>query len=289
MYICYVDEAGCTGKLPSSTSPIQPVFVIAGIIVYQPILHSLTIDFLNWKRKYFPNIANSRYPHNHIISEIKGSDIRKGIKLSGKKRKYSLLVIDEYLKILERYGVNIIGRVWVKGIGQPFTGKSVYTYSIQNIFDTFNKFCDTKKDSGFVIADSRNKPSNELVAHSIFTQKFKVAGDAYKLILEMPTFGHSGNHAGIQMADMLCSALLFPMASFTYCTGHVTNSPHVSPAHFHLNLHYGHRLKKLQFRYLDASRGWKGGITVNDAIQGRSGGLLFQKPTPVVVPVAPVP
>jgi hypothetical protein len=262
--------------------------VIAGIIVYQPILHSMTIDFLDWKRKYFPRITNSRHYHDHIIAEIKGSDLRKGVRSSGKKRKFSLLVINEYIKILERYGVNILGRVWIKGIGQQFTGKSVYTYSVQDIFESFNKFCNDKKDFGFVIADSRNKPGNELVSHSIFTQKFKVSGDAYKSILEMPTFGHSGNHAGIQMVDMLSSSLLFPMASFAYCTGHVTNHAHVSPAYFHLNLHYGQRLKRLQFRYLDATRGWRGGITVNDAIQGRNGGLLFQKPIPAVAPVVSV-
>jgi len=31
--LCYLDESGDTGLLPSATAPIQPVFVIAGLIV----------------------------------------------------------------------------------------------------------------------------------------------------------------------------------------------------------------------------------------------------------------
>jgi hypothetical protein len=37
----------------------------------------------------------------------------------------------------------------------------------------------------------------------------------------MPLFGHSDNHAGIQAADLLCSAFLFPMATYMYCLGHI--------------------------------------------------------------------
>ena len=32
-HFCYLDESGCTGFLPAADSPIQPVFVIAGLII----------------------------------------------------------------------------------------------------------------------------------------------------------------------------------------------------------------------------------------------------------------
>ena len=35
----------------------------------------------------------------------------------------------------------------------------------------------------------------------------------------MPVFAHNQNHAGIQIADLVCSALLFPMATTRYCLG----------------------------------------------------------------------
>jgi hypothetical protein len=72
------------------------------------------------------------------------------------------------------------------------------------------------------------------VSHSIFTQKFKAEGDQYPRVLEMPTFGHSNNHVGIQIADLLASALLYPMATCAYCRGHVSN--------VHVDANAGHLL-----------------------------------------------
>jgi hypothetical protein len=64
-------------------------------------------------------------------------------------------------------------------------------------------------DLGFVIADSRMKRVNTQVSHSIFTQKFRTTGDTYDGIVEVPAFSHSDNHAGLELADAICSALLF--------------------------------------------------------------------------------
>ncbi len=74
-----------------------------------------------------------------------------------------------------------------------------------------------------MVIDSSAPKLNSAMAHSIFTQKFKATGDSYGRMLEMPTFGHSENHVGLQLADLLASGLLFPMASHCYCTGHVQN------------------------------------------------------------------
>ena len=54
------------------------------------------------------------------------------------------------------------------------------------------------------------------VSHSIFTQKFSPAARNYQRLVELPTFGHSENHAGLQICDIVCSALLFPIACFAY-------------------------------------------------------------------------
>jgi hypothetical protein len=35
-YLCYIDEAGCTTPLPSERTDIQPVLVIAGLVVDAP-------------------------------------------------------------------------------------------------------------------------------------------------------------------------------------------------------------------------------------------------------------
>jgi hypothetical protein len=281
MRVCYVDEAGCLGVLPSATSEIQPVFVIAGISVPRDQLTDLTHDFLSLKKRFYPGAHTGAYLDT-VKDEIKGADLRKYI-ASGthKQRRHTIGFIDKGLALLIAHNARLFGRLWVKGIGTPFAGRSIYTYSMQDICTSFQHQLAAINDVGFVIADSRNKPSNALVAHSIFTQMFRTAGNPYERIVEMPTFGHSDNHVGLQLADLVCSALLFPMAVFTYCTGHVT-SLHVRPGYQSLKQRYADQIRGLQFRYEEPLTGrWRGGIIVNDAIGQRSGAEMFRvEPTP---------
>lgn len=60
-YICYIDEAGCSASLPARKTDIQPLLVIAGLVVQQEALPSLTREFLSLKRKFFPGLFTS--PH----------------------------------------------------------------------------------------------------------------------------------------------------------------------------------------------------------------------------------
>ena len=172
--------------------------------------------------------------------------------------------------------MRLVARIWVKGIGMPFEPTPVYTSSIQGICTYFDHYLNQAGDIGACIADSRNKFKNVSVSHSIFTQKFSPAARAYPRIVELPTFGHSDNHAGLQVCDILCSALLFPVACHAYCAGHV-NNVHVQPATERLRLRYGGQLKALQYRYLDAATNrYRGGLVVSDAIAHRSASQMFR-------------
>ena len=94
--------------------------------------------------------------------------------------------------------------------------------------------------------------------------------------LELPTFGHSENHAGLQVCDLVCSALLYPIACFAYCTGHV-NNVHVQPRAADLRHRYGRSLKALQYRYRNpATNRYEGGVVVSDAIGQQNGSLMFR-------------
>lgn len=275
MYICYMDESGCTGALPSSTSPIQPVLVVAGVIIDQQKIQAATVEYLNIKRKFFPKrLGQSAAFLQWVLEEIKGSDIRKDVRSSGRsERRHAIGFLDHFMLLLERNGVKIIGRLWVKGVGQPFSGTPVYTSSVQHICEYFNNFLESHQSAGCIIADSRNPALNANVSHSIFTMKFRAKGDAFPRILEMPTFGHSENHVGIQLVDLLCSSLLFPLAAYSYCTGHVT-SVHVSPSYSAIKLRFGARLRSLQYIYRDGGK-IRGGITVSDAIGKKSAAEMF--------------
>ena len=275
MHLFYMDESGCTGALPNFTSNIQPLIVVAGIILEESQLHSLTIDYLNLKRRFFPGkLPVTAEFLQWVLVEVKGSEIRKYARSSNhRKRSHAYSFLEEFLKLLEKYAIKIIGRLWVKGIGQPFDGKAVYTSSVQHICKYFNHYITTSNIAGFIIADSRNPSLNATVSHSIFTMKFKTLGDAIPRIMEMPSFGHSQNHVGIQIADLLCSALLFPMATCTYCLGHVHNI-HVHAEHIGLKRSFGPCLRSLQYLYFDGVK-WQGGITVSDIIGKKSSAAMF--------------
>ncbi len=276
MFYCYLDESGCTGALPASDSAIQPVLVIAGLILAHERLRPFTQDFLEIKRRFFPNLLT---PDSHyldwILKEIKGSDLRRAIRAGNRnERRHAIGFMERILDLIERHDAHIIGRIWVKGIGLPFNGTATYTYSVQSICRYFQNFLAVHDTSGIMIADSRDKVRNARVSHSIFTRKFRAAGDEYDRILEMPVFGHSDNHAGIQVADLVCSSMFFPMATYAYCLGHV-QSTHVSLLYRQIRDRLGRRLECRQYRYQDQSGKWTGGITVSDAISHNHGSTVF--------------
>lgn len=274
--VLYIDEAGCLGALPSSTSDIQPVFAFIAAAFDAARIGDLTRGFLSLKRRFFPRLHNSHHYLDDILAEIKGADIRRNAAIGSRRSQRAAFgFLDNLFTLIEQYDAKIFGRVWIKGIGGAFNGRSVYTYSMQNTCSTFQTFLATTEEQGFIISDSRNKPANTNVSHSVFTRKFQANGDTFPNLVEMPVFGHSDNHAGIQIADLLCSAVVFPMAIQTYCQGHIT-SVHIRN-YAPLKTRYGGRLCALQFRYQDpTNHRWRGGITVTDTIAHRGGGLLFQ-------------
>ena len=280
MHFCYVDEAGCTGMLPSATSPIQPVFSILGLVVPRSKLGHVTREFVRLKQTYFPGLMkNATFPLDRILVEVKGADLRADVRSgSSRRRRAAVGFIDHVLRLVEAADAKLFGRVWVKGIALPIASRSIYTASVQAICQYFQEYLGLVQTDGLVIADSRTKAQNAAVAHSIFTKKFQKSGDDYDSIIEMPTFGHSDNHAGLQIADLICSALVFPMATRAFCYGTV-QSVHVHDQYRVFIERFGERLKKLQFRYRDENGRWRGGLTVSDALGKRPGSLLFKPPT----------
>lgn len=280
MRILYIDESGDLGSLPAAPSPSgndQPVLVIAGLIVDADRLEGITQDFLALKSRWFPGLPYPSANHlDKIIPEIKGSEVRRNaIRGTRNVARHAVGFLDHLLKMLEAHNVKLLARVWIKGLGQPFNGRSVYTSSIQGLYTYFEHFLTEESDFGFAIADSRDHLKNVNVAHSVFTQKFRASSTVYSRVLELPTFGHSENHAGIQICDLVCSALLYPIAAEAYCTGYVANL-HVQARAARLKQRFGQRLKALQHRYQDPSGRWIGGVTVSDALAGRNAGLMFR-------------
>lgn len=278
MEICYIDEDGCTGRLPSPTSDVQPILVICGMIVEYSRLARITERFLEVKEKYYP--IGSTGPTTYlggILKETKGSELRKlACAPARNQRRHTFGYLDRLFEICEEADIKIIGRVWVKGINQPFNGTSVYTSSIQAICANFQRYLVDKEDLGIVVADSRVKSLNTGVAHSIFTQKFKSSGDVFDRIPELPTFAHSDNHACLQITDNISSGIVLPMAMEAFCRGHI-NSVHTKYDYSKIRERYSETINDLQYRYQEASGRYKGGLVVSDSISKSSGTNLFYR------------
>lgn len=291
MYICYIDEAGCTGYLPSATSDIQPVLVICGLVINQANIQALTRDFIDLKKRFFPRLLPTNALNlDWMCKEIKGADLRKSV-INPREKRHAVGVLDNIIRLLQKYNCHLIGRVWVKGIGLPFDGNAVYTSSIQYIHKWFNAWLASVDSTGIVICDHRDPGKNAKVSHSIFTQKYKSFGDEYPRILEMPVFGHSENHAGIQLGDILCSSFLFPMAVHAYCTGRVT-SVHVRGGYDQITDRYAAHLEALQHRVQDPDASFYrliGGVTVDDKIGTLPRHHMFRVRMPTQRPTSGLP
>jgi hypothetical protein len=275
MRICYVDEAGCTGMLPAGASDIQPVFVLCGVDFRAEDLSHVTHDFLHLKRRYFPALsaAQSHYL-GLILPEIKGSDVRKQATCGSRRRsRHAVGFIESVVRLVEKYHGRLYGRVWVKAPGHEFNGRSVYTFSLQYICHWFNHRLHADDSHGMIICDSRNKALNSIASHSVFTQKFQATGDAFPRIAEMPAFGHSENHAGVQIADLICSALLVPLAIEAYCRGRLSGT-HMRDYSV-LRERFAARLEALQHRCANQNGKLCGGVTVDDKVGKKARALMF--------------
>lgn len=274
LLIAYVDDAGDVQTLRSGSN-IQPILSFVCVIVDQTQLSTLTRDFLDLKQHYFRGRLNSsQHRLSNILTEIKGAELRTMVRESSRKRRTALLYLRDLMSMLERLDVRVVGRVWIKVPDEPLDGLAMNTYSIQWICEMFQRYLEQSGERGTVVIDSNNPGVNAKVAHSIFTQKFQFGGDCYDRILEMPTFGGSQNHAGLQIADNLASGLVVPMAGRAYCAGHVTGS-HVHPRYDKIVEWLGTDLRRRQFRYQDEGA-WQGGIIVSDPVGHRHSGHLFR-------------
>jgi hypothetical protein len=273
-----MDDAGDLGALANPPQHNdQPVFALAFLLVNQTRLSALVPEFLQIKRNFYPGLIP---PASHflaaVLKEVKGADLRRDIATGSRnKARHATNFLSEVVDLSIRSDIKLISKVFVKGIGQRFSSTAVYTTGCQSLFKTFDHYLATVDDVGFCIADSRTKGLNVPVAHSIFTQMFSTRRAHYPRIMELPTFGHSDNHVGVQLCDLLTSALIVPTAVHTYCTGHIANI-HVQAGYSKIRARFTARLQQLLYRYQDAQNLWRGGLTVSDAILHRPSSEMFK-------------
>lgn len=257
-----------------ATDDKQPMLVIAGLMVDAGNISLLTKSFIALKRQYYPKLfATTNHDLDVLLHEIKGSDIRTEIRknpVSSRVAQHHFRFLDEVFSLCKTYDVKIVARVWVKKFGQSIKDESVYTITTQNIAKRFEQFLVASNSRGMMIADFRDPKRNQYVAHSVFTQKHKTGngGDAYPSIEETATFGMSNNHACLQITDLLCSAVIAPIASRAILAG-IVQSVHTHDNYDAIRARYTKRLRAMQFHcQYGKTKHW--GITVRDPYNGKS-------------------
>jgi Protein of unknown function (DUF3800) len=283
VHFLYLDESGGI-ESPDSVRTATPAMVLLGVIVDSRAIHTLTRDFLSLKRRHFPHWFQRGPALDHIRTEVKGSDVLQMTRNSSRdRRRQAMLVRFGLLRLLERHDCRIVGRVWVKEHGRSLKRDATYCYAVQDIVAHLCHFLASSGSRGVVVADARTPNLDATVAHSIFTQKWRTGDDPYRPLLEVPLFANSQNHAGLQIADLLACTLVLPMAASAY--GAPAGNVHSSAYYEAIRADHGRALRDLQYRYVDETGRWRGGLVVSDPAGLRPGSLLFgggDRSTPMV-------
>jgi hypothetical protein len=267
MYYCYVDESGNAEVINNPNDNVQPMVIISGLIIKADKIVQLTNEFVSLKRIFYPGLfAGIPFNINSLLKEIKGSDIRSDIRkatnLNDNKVQHNFLFLDEIFTLLKKHDVKIVSRIWVKAFGAVLHDQPIYGITTQQFAVRFQSFLDANDSYGGIIADFRDPKRNSYISHSVYTQKYKKAGDAYPRIHEMPTFAISDNHAMLQICDLLCSAIIYPIGGIKLCAGFV-NNVHTSPNYSWIAQRYTKRLRSLQYNCkLNGQMYW--GITADN-------------------------
>lgn len=270
--LCYLDESGDEQPLRTPTDP--PVLVLGGVVVDHERARTLTYDFLQLKKRFRPQLDNAMWSEV-IRHEVKGSDLRKSLRDGGRNNQRATLgFLDKLLGLLESANAKVVARVHVKGI-DPL-GEWVYPKTVAELAADFEKQLATADVRGAMILDSRTKSKNTPSVHRLTTERFRSGGDPYPHLVESPVFGHSDTHVILQVADLVVSGLLFPMACAAYCDC-LWDNVHFSPGYGALREKFGVRLQLLEHRYLQKGGSHGGGVRVLDKLNGQPTLALFRE------------
>ena len=277
MRLCYVDESGTAEMLVEADPDQQPVIVIAGVSLPECELTKITHDWIALKKRFEPVLARSGKGWlDAILHELKGANLRKGFRTNAsvRQRKRAIGVIDGTLKLLEQYDAKILGRVWMKKLDAENNDMGIHASSLQFICRGFDASL-PKDERGMVVVDSQTYQHNHRLAHSLFTQRFGKRPKHLGLV-DMPVFGHSDNHAGLQIADLLCSAILAPIASAVYAGKYEKWNKHCQSGYLDIRERFGGRLDALTYKWKNPKTGKKcPSVIVNDPISKRGARLMW--------------
>ncbi|MEV5647811.1 DUF3800 domain-containing protein [Nocardia sp. NPDC052254] len=272
MLLCYLDESGDEQALRTPTDP--PVLVIAGLVVDHQRLDGMVYNFLQLKKKFYPALDKPTVKLSDLITyEIKGCDLRRNVRDGSRNRRRAVFsLIANVLDILEDSNAKIVGEVHVKG--QDPLRPWAYAEIVARIAGQFEAQLRAADTVGAMVLDARTKVKNVPSVHRMTTERFRTGGNPYRHLVESPVFGHSDAHVALQLADVLSSALLFPMACFAYSQC-LINNVHLNERYGEVRERFATKLRLLEHRYTGADGSHAGGIVVRDYLNNQPTLLLY--------------
>lgn len=213
MHICYIDEAGCPGILPSSNPQVQPALAVVGLSLPQESLPSIEKQFVRHKQIYLYGEPRTDSRHEDAIFELKGADLRRCLREGSPtevQRTHKLL--DALINTVIAHGAQLYGRILIKTPDHAFDGVTVYADAMMEIAEGFHALLDQEKADGLILADSRESSLNSRVSRAIASSRWAMAGSRFPRFPLPPTFGDSHSHIGLQITDVLTSCLVLPLA-----------------------------------------------------------------------------
>lgn len=273
MLLAYVDESGDEQQLRTPRDP--PVLAIAAVVVDHERSRNLVYRYLQLKKRFNGSLKSPNVKLSDLIRfEVKGSELRKDVRSATRRnRRRAFGFIDAVLRLLAEEHATVIGEVYIKG--EKPLNPWVYPTAVAAIAERFEIQLRAADTQGCIIMDARTKWKNTPSVHRVTTARFKSGGDSFPHLIESPTFGHSDAHVVLQIADIVVSALVFPMACAAYC-GCLIHNIHLNDEFAAVRERYATKLRLLEHRYFDAEGNRCGGIRVTDCLNHRPTLQLYE-------------
>lgn len=226
MLIAYVNECGCSGELPSADSPVMPLLTIAGFALDATGVDRLTYGLAEWKLRFFPGLCRDLAdPLDSILVAVEGAELRRLARRSRRQARFAAMALGGLLDLLEAEEARLLGRVWIKGIDEPFNRRAIFSSSLQTILGGLGDLCARRGTYGMALLASGDRSPKETLSQQLFSRKFDSRRGGLERLAELPSFAHPANHAGLQIAGLLASALLFPLAAYSFAAATCATLP----------------------------------------------------------------
>jgi Protein of unknown function (DUF3800) len=266
----YVDEAGNAARFSHAGSPsASPVFVVAGVTLAPGQLCTAKERLLIARRRAFGAPRTRSLVENLYDNEVKAAVLRAGMNGTGSRlhQRRCWEYVEDSVSILEDLRARVFAHVWLKTPGSWLDESGAYRTSLQHFATGFSHRLAADDNCGAMLLDARSPKKDSSAQRAIVDLKYSCEPDSVtdRLIglTEVASVGDSKNFVGLQLADLVASALLFPMACVAFRT---ELGIYKSPAQFQeAQKTYGERLAALQCHWRTPDRRRRDGFVVTHA------------------------